>query len=294
MDDAQIERAVRNIESLGLRVKPGANIRLRRGNYAGTVFQQVQDLHAMFLDREVRAVWGGRGGSGGSALLPHLDYRMIRANAKILVGFSDVTALHLAIHRLAGLVTFHGPAAISTFSSYSVEHLRAVLMEPRAPYVIEGAPENRRRAAEHPEFAERTFVPGTATGRLVGGNLSVLTALVGTPYAARLAGRIAFLEEIGEAPYRINRMMTQLVQGGGLAQAAGAMLGVFTRCVAPPGEASLTLEETLEDQFGALRMPSAYGFSFGHIPQHFTIPLGIRARVDASERTVTLLEAAVG
>lgn len=294
MDDAQIERAVRNIESLGLRAKPGANIRLRRGNYAGTVFQQVQDLHAMFLDREVRAVWGGRGGSGGSALLPHLDYRMIRANAKILVGFSDVTALHLAIHRLAGIVTFHGPAAISTFSGYSVEHLRAVLMEPRANYMIEGAPENRRRAAEQPEFAERTFVPGTATGRLVGGNLSVLTALVGTPYAARLVGRIAFLEEIGEAPYRINRMMTQLVQGGGLAQAAGAMLGVFTRCAAPPGEASLTLAETLEDQFGALRMPSAYGFSFGHIPQHFTIPLGIRARVDASERTVTLLEAAVG
>jgi muramoyltetrapeptide carboxypeptidase len=293
MTDEHIERAVRNIESLGLRVKPGANIRLRRGNYAGMAFQQLDDLHAMFADREVKAVWGGRGGSGGSALLPGVRYDLIRDNPKILVGFSDVTALHLAIHRLAGLVTFHGPAAISTFSDYSAEHLRAVLMEPRPTFTIRMAGENRRMAAEQPQFAERVFVPGTATGRLIGGNLSVLAALVGTPYAAQMKGRIAFLEDVGEAPYRISRMMTQLVQGGGLAQAAAVVFGVCSRCAAPAGEASLTLEETLEDLLGALRVPSAYGFSFGHIAHHFTIPLGIRARLDTGSRTLTLLEPAV-
>lgn len=293
MDDAQIERAVRNIESLGLRVKPGANVRLARGNYAGTPAQQLADLHGMFADREVKAVWGGRGGSGCSLLLPLIDYGLLRRHAKILVGFSDVTALHLAIHRCAGLVTFHGPAAISTFSDYSVRHLLAVLMEPQPAFRIEPAPENRAKAKQQPEFAERVFLPGSATGRLVGGNLAVLSALVGTPYAARIEGRIAFLEEIGEAPYRVNRMLTQLVQSGALPRAAGVMLGVFSRCVAPPGEATLTLEETLEDVLAPLGVPAAYGFSFGHVAHHFTIPLGIRARMDAQERTLTLLEPAV-
>jgi muramoyltetrapeptide carboxypeptidase len=293
MTDEQIERAVRNIESLGMRVKPGANLRLRRGNYAGMVFQQLDDLHAMVEDREVRAVWGGRGGSGGSAMLPGIRYDLLRRHPKALIGFSDVTALHLAIHRRAGLVTFHGPAGISTFSDYSSEHLRAVLMDPQPTFTIRMAEENRRRAQEQPAYAERVIRPGTATGRLVGGNLAVLSALTGTPYAAEMRGRLVFLEEVGEVPYRINRMLTQLVQGNGLGQAAGVMLGVFSRCEAPPGEASLTLAETVTDQLGALPTPSVYGFSFGHIAHHFTIPLGVRARLDTEARTVTLLEPAV-
>ncbi len=121
----------------------------------------------------------------------------------------------------------------------------------------------------------------------------MLSALVGTPYAADMRGRLAFLEEIGEAPYRINRMLTQLVQSGALPGATGVMLGVFNRCVAPPGEASLTLEETLEDLLAPLGVPAAYGYSFGHIAHHFTLPLGIRARLDTQVSTLTLLEPAV-
>ena len=293
MSDAEIETAVRNVESLGLRVKTGANIRLKRGNYAGTPAQQVQDLHDAFLDREVRAVWGGRGGSGCSMLLPLLDYGLIRRHAKILVGFSDVTALHLAIHRHAGLVTFHGPAGISTFSRYSVAHLEAVLMEARPTLTIERAPENAARAQIDPIFRERVFRDGVATGPLVGGNLSVLCALAGTPSAARLKGALAFFEDITEAPYRISRMFTQLLQSGELPAAAGVMLGVFRKCEAPPGEASLTLEQTLEDSLWPVPAPSAYGYSFGHIAQHFTIPLGVRARLDTGAGTLTLLEPAV-
>src|SRR5438876_7757697 len=230
MQDDEIERAVRNIESMDLRVKMGANIRLRRGNYAGTPYQQVQDIHAMFRDPEVKAVWSGRGGSGCSLLLPLLDYRMIRAHAKVFVGLSDATALHLAIGRYAGIVTFHGPAGISTFSPYSVAYLRAAFMEPRATYTIVGAEENRRLAEGDPLYVERTIHRGVATGPLVGGNLAVLTALVGTPYAARLGGAIAFFEDINEAPYRVNRMLTQLVQSGELSRAAGVMFGVCRKC----------------------------------------------------------------
>jgi muramoyltetrapeptide carboxypeptidase len=293
MQDEQIERAVRNIESLGLRVRTGANIRLRRGNYAGTPQQQADDFHAMVREREVKAIWSGRGGSGGSLLLPLLDYRLIRANAKVFVGVSDVTALHLAILRHAGLVTFHGPAGISTFSDYSVAHLRAAFMEPRASYTITGAPEMRLRGETEPEYKERTITPGIATGPLVGGNLSVLAALVGTPYGAQMKGRVVFLEDIGEEPYRINRMLTQLAQSGELTRAVAVMFGACARCRTPPDEPALTLEETLRDRLEPLRVPAAMGLSFGHVTHHFTIPLGIRARFDANERTLTLLEPAV-
>lgn len=282
MDDAQIERAVRNIESLGLRVKLGDNIRLRRGGYAGTPYQQAADLHQMFRDREVNAVWSGRGGSGSSLLLPLLDYGLIGANPKVFVGFSDTTALHLAILRQAGLVTFHGPAAISTFSDYSVRYLRAAFMDPQPRYTISSADEEAR-----------TIHPGVASGPLVGGNLAVLTSLVGTPYAARMRGAIVFFEDINEAPYRVNRMLTQLEQSGELGRAAGVMFGSCRRCTTPPDEPSLTLEETFRDRLEPLRVPAAMGLSFGHVPQHFTIPLGLRARFDATARTLTVLEPAV-
>ena len=287
MTDEHIERAVRNIESLGLRVKTGDNIRLRRANYAGTPFQQAQDFHAMVRDRDVRAIWCGRGGSGGSLMLPLLDYRLIRANPKVIIGFSDFTAVLLAVTRLAGMVTFHGPVGISSFSEYSTAHLRAVLMEPRAGHVIVAASDTRT----HP--AEKTLIPGVATGPLMGGNLSVLGALVGTPYAARLRGAIAFLEDVDEAPYRINRMLTQLVQAGELGRAAGIMFGTCADCVVTDGGPTLTLEETLRDRLEPLKKPAAIGLSFGHTERHFTIPLGVRARLDATARTVTLLEAAV-
>lgn len=293
MDDAQVERAVRNIESMGLRVKPGANIRLHRGNYAGTPYQQVEDFHAMVRDREVKAIWCGRGGSGCSLLLPLLDYGLIRANAKVIIGVSDVTALHLGILRHAGLVTFHGPAGISTFSDYSVKYLRAAFMEPRPSYTIVGSDENRRRGESEPEYTERTITPGVAAGPLIGGNLSVLSALVGTPYAARMAGAIVFLEDINEEPYRINRMLTQLVQSGELTHARAVMFGACAGCRTPPDEPALALDETFRDRLEPLHVPVATGLSFGHVQYHFTMPLGIRARFDAGERTLTMLEPAV-
>src|SRR6185295_15280212 len=132
--------------------------------------------------------------------------------------------------------------------------------------------------------------PGVAVGRLVGGNLSVLAALVGTPYAAEFRDRLLFLEDIGEAPYRIDRMLTQLQQSQGLQHAAGALLGVFQRSAVAAGEASLTLDEVVDDHFAGLPIPSVYGFSFGHVSHQFTIPVGVRARLDTEAQTLTLLE----
>ena len=247
----------------------------------------------MFLDRNVGAIWAARGGSGCLALLPRLDYGAIRSRPKILIGYSDVTALHLALYRHAGLVTFHGPVASSMFSDFSVNHMRNVLMEQRSPSVLEIAAENLQRAAQEPQFAPCVFRAGKAEGRLVGGNLSLVCAMIGTPYAASVKGNLLFLEENGEAPYRVDRMLTQLSQSGMLSQASGVVLGVFQKCEAVDGEPSLTLGQVLEDHLSGLGVPAAYGFSFGHIAHQVTLPVGIRARLDTQARTLTLLEPAV-
>jgi muramoyltetrapeptide carboxypeptidase len=242
----------------------------------------------------VKAIWAGRGGSGGAQVLPLVDWRLVRANPKVVCGYSDVTALHLALQRKAGLASFHSPQAIGHWTDYSRAHLVAAIMEAKAPQALEPSAENRARAPTQPEFAERVIRPGVAEGPLVGGNLSVLSALAGTPYGARMKGRIVFLEDIGEAPYRINRMLMHLTLTGDLPGAAALMLGVFVKCGPPPdGEPSLTLQETLEDRAWPLGVPAAAGLSFGHIANQYTLPLGIRARFDAGERVATLLEAAV-
>jgi muramoyltetrapeptide carboxypeptidase len=291
--DASIEKAVQHIEALGFRVKPGTYLRDVWGNYGGTVAARIADLHAMFRDPEVKAIWAIRGGSGCISLLRHLDYRLIRTHPKVLLGYSDITALHLAIHRHAGLVTFHGPVASSTPSGYSTEHLLAVLMEPRDAYTIPMSAENDRRALEEPWYATRTVHGGVAEGPLIGGNLSLVSALAGTPYAADFTGGLLFLEEVNEEPYRIDRWMTQLDLAAGFDKAAGVMIGICENC-GPQGDGpSLTLDETLDVHLQPLRVPAVTGYSFGHIRNQFTMPVGIRGRLDTEARTVTLLEAAV-
>jgi len=291
--DAAIEKAVQHIEALGFRVKLGTYLRDVWGNYGGTVAARIADLHAMFRDPDVKAIWAIRGGSGCISLLRHLDYRLIRTHPKVLLGYSDITALHLAIHRHAGLVTFHGPVASSTPSAYSTEHLLAVLTEPRDAYTIPMSAENDRRALEEPWYATRTVHEGVAEGPLIGGNLSLASALAGTPYAADFTGGLLFLEEVNEEPYRIDRWMTQLDLAAGFDKAAGVMIGICENC-GPQGDGpSLTLDETLDVHLQPLRVPAVTGYSFGHIRNQFTMPVGIRGRLDTEARTVTLLEAAV-
>jgi muramoyltetrapeptide carboxypeptidase len=259
LDPAGVERRVKNLESLGFKVRVGKHLLAARGGYAGSAGQRVGDLHAMFRDREVAAIWAARGGSGATALLPLIDYDLVRAHPKALVGYSDITALHLALYRQAGLVSFHGLTAGSSFAPFSVEHLRAVLMEPRAGHVLADAKENLAKASKDPQWVTRTYRGGTAEGRLVGGNLSMVAALVGTPYAPEGRGHLLFLEDVREAPYRVDRMLTQLDQAGLTRHAAGVILGVFEKCSPPDDEPSLTLAETLEDHFGNSGVPAGYG-----------------------------------
>ncbi|QBE63911.1 LD-carboxypeptidase [Pseudoduganella lutea] len=293
---AAIDKAIANTEALGFTVKLGRYLDEVNGNYAGPWQHRVDDLHAMFGDPDVKAIWAIRGGSGAMQLLPHLDYGLMRRHPKIFVGYSDITALHLAIHRHAGLVTFHGPVGMSTLSAYSTEHLLNVLMRPEEEYVIPMALQNSRKAYEEPDnahYALRTVVPGAGTGRLMGGNLALVSALAGTPYAADIRDALLFLEEVNEEPYRVDRMMMQLNLNQPLRTAAGIMLGIFEGCGPADDGPSLTLDETTDQHLRPLAIPAVTGWSFGHIRHQFTLPMGIRARLDTQRQTLTLLEPAV-
>ncbi len=291
--DAQIERSVVHLESLGLTVKLSPNLRDRYGGYAGRPQPRAEDMHTLLRDREVKALWSIRGGSGTAQILPFLDYELIRANPKIIIGFSDITALLNAVTKLAGVVTFHGPGAISTFSDYSVNHLQRVLFEGVGHYAMRSASANDERAATEPEFQVKTLRSGVAEGALWGGNLSVFVALVGTPFLPSLADAMLFIEEVNEEPYRIDRLLTQLRQHIGHKLPAATIFGVMRR-YAPKDEApQIALTDVLQDHANAQAIPAVTGYSFGHISHQMTLPIGIRARLDSEAQTLTLLEPAV-
>ena len=292
-DDALIQRSTVNLEKLGFRVMQSAHIRASRGNTAGTIGQRLTDLHTLFENREVRALWAARGGSGTAQILPYIDYPLIARNPKIVIGYSDLTSLLLAIHAKTRLVTFHGPVGSSGFTPFTVAHLEATLIEGRAPYVMSTAEEHAKRAIDEPNFVQRVMHGGSAVGTLIGGNLSVLASLVGTPYLPDTTKSLLFLEEISEAPYRVERMLTQLAQSGVLDNALAAMLGVFVKGDVLAGQESLTLTQALDDHFASRPIPSTYGLSFGHIASQWVLPIGVRARFDADAKSVTLLESAV-
>lgn len=286
------DRAVQNLESLGFRTKIGRHARGNRGTFSGTEAERLHDLHWAFADSEVSAVWCVRGGDGAPRLLPEVDFDLVRRNPKIFVGFSDITALHVAFHQNCGLVTFHGPVGTSTFSDYTRKHVLEVLTNPHAPYSIGLSPEQAAQDSEL--YRTHVITPGKARGRLLGGNLSLLTSLAGTPWALRdLRGRLLFLEEVDEQPYRVDRMLTQLRQSADLRSLSGIAIGVFAKCVATVEKPSPPVLEVIIDRLGDLGIPVIYGLSFGHVRDQFTLPIGIEAELDTGTATVTFLEPAV-
>ncbi len=293
--EEKISGAIANLTALGLVPRLMPNIRARWGSYAGSPQARAADVQAAFDDPEVRAVWPVRGGSGCAALLPFLDYARIRRSPKVLVGYSDITALHLALLRQAGMVSFHGPVANSTFTDYTISGLRKVLFDAQSEVRYARSPSHEARAALEPAYAVRPLSPAhvRAEGPLVGGNLSVFAALIGTPFAPRLNDALIFLEDVGEAAYRVDRMLTQVNQSALEGPPAGYALGVFQRTEPQDSEPTLSLPEVLDAQFANARFAAGYGFSFGHITDQMTIPYGVRARIDTRDATLTLLEPSV-
>ncbi len=289
--EEKLAKGIANLTQLGFKIVEGKSLRASKGYLAGTDAERLADLHWAFQNPEIEAVWCIRGGYGAGRLLPKIDYDLIRRNPKPLIGYSDVTALHLAIHQRTGLVTFHGPVAASDFPEDTLLHFRSMVMHATAPYEIVAPRVDLD--IEPPEYHPFVISRGQATGALTGGNLALLSALAGTPFAPMFKKKIVFIEDVGEQPYRLDRMLTQLLQATDLAQAAGIALGVFNDCQPKPDSPSLSLPDALRDRLGGLGIPVVYGIPFGHVTHQATFPYGIPAKLDADKMKLTILEAAV-
>jgi muramoyltetrapeptide carboxypeptidase len=291
----RIRFAIETVESLGFKVRPGLHLYDRDGYLAGADAARADDLNAMFADDSVDAIWCVRGGYGASRILPALDYSLMQRRPKALIGYSDITALHMAVQRHAGLVTFHGPVAFRAFTPYTLGELKRVLWTAETPARL-GGPPPFVPAEGRVDWDNRvtTLVSGKARGRLLGGNLCLMSHLVGTPYLPDLRGAILFLEDVEEAYYRIDRMLTQLWLSGVLAGVAGMAFGKFTSC--DPSSFFLQnrpLEDILAERFRALGIPAVSGLMIGHVEDQTTLPVGCLAELDADAGTLTLLEPGV-
>jgi len=279
------------VVALGLKWKLGHHVLDRYGYLGGKDADRAADLNAMFADDAVDAILCIRGGWGCNRLLPLLDYPAIAAHPKILLGYSDITSLLTAIHAKTGLVTFHGPVGVSTWSGFSLEFIRRILFNGEA--VAMGNPKTKGDSQVVTRDRIQTITPGIVSGRLVGGNLTVLTAMLGSEYLPDWSGRILFLEDTNENIYRIDRMLTQLKLAGVLDKIAGFVFGKCTKCTPGDGYGSFTLEEVLNDHIRPLKIPAWSGAMIGHIDSQFTVPIGVRVAIDAERGTITMLEAAV-
>jgi muramoyltetrapeptide carboxypeptidase len=291
-DEFDIELIKEAILAMGLVPKPAPHLLARYGYLAGKDRERAADLNAMYADDRVRAVFAVRGGWGSARILPYLNFNVIRSNPKLLIGFSDITALHMAFAARAGFTTIHGPNAASSWGKLSWDSLRELVFEGATPVYSNPAGTEDRLVQRSGRI--NTIRPGKATGRLLGGNLTVLTALMGTSYLPDFSGSILFLEDVDEAEYRVDRMLTQLALAGVLRRVAGVVFGQCTDCRARgPSYGGFTLSEVLKQHLEPLGVPVFQGALIGHIPNQFSIPVGVRAEMDATAGTIRILEPAV-
>ena len=291
-DPIDVEIVVESLAVLGLKAKIGAHLLDRRGYLAGRDEDRAADVMAMFTDPTVAAVHALRGGWGCARLLPHLDFEAIARHPKILLGYSDITALLLPVYAKAGFVTFHGMNGASQWNRFNVDWFRRVLMQGEA--VTMSNPLSAGDQLVPVENRIRTITPGRARGRLIGGNLTVLTTIIGSGMLPDFTDAILFVEDVQEAPYRIDRMLMQLKLSGILAGVKAVIFGRCTKCT--PGEGSygsLTIGDILDDYLKPLNVPAWEGAQIGHIDRQFIMPIGVQVEVDAAKGSIRLLEAAV-
>lgn len=291
-DLAGPQTAIETIRAMGLVPKLGQHVYDRHGYLAGTDQARASDINAMFADPAVRAIFASRGGWGSARALPYLDWDLISANPKLLIGFSDITALHLAIAARGGFPTIHAPNAGNNWGPLSSETFRLLAFDAALPfYRNPGAGDS---SAAIGSGSIETLRPGKAQGRLIGGNLTVLSTLMGTPYLPGFDGAILFLEDVDEAVYRVDRMLTQLALGGVLRRVAGVVFGQCARCATPgePGGA-FTLSDVLARHLRPLGVPAFSGAMIGHVANQFSLPVGVRAEIDADAGTIRILDPVV-
>ncbi len=289
-----LAQGAQRLESWGFRTKLAPWTSATNAYLAGADCQRADDFNAVWADPEVAGIICARGGYGAMRILPLINWDIVKTYPKFFCGFSDITALHIAIQQQADLITFHGPmvGAFGSATGYNTAGLQAALVQTQPlgpipwPDSVEG---------DEPVPCPITIEAGVAEGLLFGGNLTLINALMGTRWEPDLTGKILMIEEVDEAPYRVDRLLTQLLLAGKLQRAAGILFGDSPSCMnGPLGRPSFSLIEVLIDRLKPLQIPVHYGFPSGHSDYRATLPLGAQARLDATTGSLTIMESHLG
>ena len=281
-DLKKIEEFIGVLSNLGFVVEVAKSASNRYGYLAGTDQERADDIINAFADNSIKGIFCTRGGWGCARILSSLDYKLIAQNPKVIMGFSDITSLLLAINAKSNLITFHGPVGLSSWDAFSTLcFTNTVFLGERNVFPI--------------GVDDKTIVlnQGIAQGELIGGNLTVFNSLLGTEYLPNCDNKILFLEELNEDPYKIDRMLTQLKLAGILDKLAGFIFGACTKCVSEDPLQSFTILEVIKHHVLPLNIPAIYNAPFGHTPKKWTIPIGAMAELDAYNLKLELLQSAV-
>jgi len=276
VEKEELRPGIDALESLGFRVHLSPHCLMKKAYLAGADELRLQDLHDLFQDHRVKAIICARGGYGSLRLLDRIDFELIAKHPKILVGYSDLTALLLAVYKRAHLVTLHGPMLrdMTKNRGSNLDFLSKLMTSRESVTMRFGGAKVLRK--------------GRAAGKLLGGNLSLITHMLGTSFMPSLQGALLFLEERGEAPYRVDRMLTHLRLSGLLNRCAGIMTGSFEDC----GEPS-AVEALIRERLGDLHLPVMIGLAIGHGEVNTALPIGVKAVLDTGQKTLTLSESCV-
>jgi muramoyltetrapeptide carboxypeptidase len=283
-EEKQIDKFIFILNAIGFKVVQGATLKQKYGYFAGTDEFRAAELNTFFADKNIKGIFSMKGGWGCARLLDKLNYDLIKANPKVLMGFSDITTLLNVIYAKTGLVTFHGPVGNSGWNEFTIAAFKSVIMD---------AGQAELPLSTKPEDTFSVINPGKASGELIGGNLSVLSGLLGSSYLPDFKNKILFLEEVKEEPYRIDKMFTQLKLNGALDKLSGLVLGKFSKCEAEEPWKAFTFMEVLEQHIKPLGIPAFYGAAFGHTENKVTLPVGIKVSMDADKGMIKLTESAV-
>lgn len=278
----KVLEAKKNIENMGYRVILGECTKKAWYSYAGTDEERAKEINDFFKNKEIDAIICMRGGYGCNRLVELVDFQIIKENPKIFIGYSDITTLHMAINEKTGLITFHGPMAVSNFlNGYNEETYRHFIE-------VLSVPQEKRELKNFSKNLE-VINGGKCQGKVVGGNLATLIATLGTEYDLDYNGKILFLEEIGEKTYKIDRFLNQLKKHGVFEKIEGVILGDFRNCP-PDSEKDMSLLEVFYDYFRDLKKPVVFNFESGHSEPMLTLPLGALCEIDGDNRKITILE----
>ena len=283
-DKNLIDKCIASLNELGLKVVIGESCLSEHGFLSGTDDIRANDINCMFADKNIKGIFALRGGYGCARLLDLIDFKLIKKNPKIFIGYSDITALHIAINQKSKLITYHGPMIstelIKGLDEYSADYYKKFIFE-----------HEKIEDLLNPEGNSLEIINnGIASGELIGGNLSLICSSLGTKYEINTKNKILFLEEVDEVPYKVDRMLTHLKQSGKLKEANGIILGAFTNCIAPNNKKSLSLQEVFNEIILPLKKPTISNLACGHCLPTLTLPLGEKVLLDANNKKFKILK----